>query len=369
MTDFSLLNKLKLHNGVNNRADIMVLTASPLPGGVAAEIGTLGLYNDQLSGNLWRKFGAANTDWVEVAQSTTMVTQTAHGLVVGTPVFNLAGVWTAADSSDSSKLGIALVLPVTVNQLLVAFSGPVTLTTAQWDAQTGDSGGLTAGEYYYVADGGGLASTEPTSPAYSNPIMLALSTTTAVILPLRPSAPAAAVATATALVQLSSGLTAGPVSNLTVSGLDLDADLSYSIEFFVEKVPSAKYNLSLRFNGASAAKYGNYYHGWSGGTFYAQEGPTTSGVLGQMNTTEGPLWCRLEVRKDPNVGIVMWAAEFTARPQSLLTIDHKGSVGESYGSWIHDGANVTTIDIFDSGGTNYSNFKYTIYTPRTIHLA
>lgn len=62
----------------------------------------------------------------------------------------------------------------------VKFAGPLTLTTEQWDAITGDSGGLTPLAIYYLsaADAGMLTTTPPTSPNYVTVIGFALSPTT-----------------------------------------------------------------------------------------------------------------------------------------------------------------------------------------------
>lgn len=58
--------------------------------------------------------------------------------------------------------------------------GIVDLTTAEWDAVTGGSGGLTPGAYYFVGDGGAgtqLVTTEPTGGAIIAPVGQALTAT------------------------------------------------------------------------------------------------------------------------------------------------------------------------------------------------
>jgi hypothetical protein len=63
------------------------------------------------------------------------------------------------------------------NTFTATILGRITLTTGQWDARTGDSGGLTAGEYYWTSStAGGLTKTQPTTGAVQC-LGVALSTT------------------------------------------------------------------------------------------------------------------------------------------------------------------------------------------------
>lgn len=55
--------------------------------------------------------------------------------------------------------------------------GTVTLTTAQWDARTGGSGGLTPGSYYYQDGTGNITATAPGGTRRVRPIGIAISTT------------------------------------------------------------------------------------------------------------------------------------------------------------------------------------------------
>ena len=61
--------------------------------------------------------------------------------------------------------------------------GPLTLTTEQWDARTGGSGGLTPGDTYYLssATSGGLTTTPPSHPDYETIIGFAISSTTMMV--------------------------------------------------------------------------------------------------------------------------------------------------------------------------------------------
>jgi len=66
----------------------------------------------------------------------------------------------------------------------VQFAGPLDLPTAEWDAVTGGTGGLTRGAYYYLssATAGHLTTTEPSSEGtFGIRVGYALSTTTMLI--------------------------------------------------------------------------------------------------------------------------------------------------------------------------------------------
>ena len=105
------------------------------------------------------------------------VTQTSHGLAVGDVIYNNGTNYVKAQADDTATLGLFVVSAVAdANTFTATFSGKITLSS------------LTAGEYYFVSNStaGAYVATEPTS-GYSNPILFALSTTEAVVLPYRPS--------------------------------------------------------------------------------------------------------------------------------------------------------------------------------------
>lgn len=133
-------------------------------------------------------------------------TQTAHGLSVGNAVeLDGSGNWIKADSSDVTKLAIGIVSTVAdANTVEVTFSGFISGLS-----------GLTTGEYHYTsaATPGLLTATEPASPNYSNPILLALSTTTGVVLPYRPSTPVQASSYAPVSSQYVTLATDGTLTN------------------------------------------------------------------------------------------------------------------------------------------------------------
>lgn len=115
------------------------------------------------------------------SNSTLAVNQTTHGFSVGQAIYYTGSLWALAKSDSQSTLGIGIVVAVPdANDFTVMFEG-----------YTSALSGLTAGNYYFVSDAtaGLLTSTEPTAPnSYSNPIYFAITATTGVVLPFRPSA-------------------------------------------------------------------------------------------------------------------------------------------------------------------------------------
>ena len=104
------------------------------------------------------------------------VTQSSHGLAVGDVIYNNGTNYVKAQANATGTLGIFVVSAVAdANTFTATFSGKITLSS------------LTAGQYYFVStsSAGDFTATEPTS-GYSNPILFALSTTEAVVLPYRP---------------------------------------------------------------------------------------------------------------------------------------------------------------------------------------
>jgi hypothetical protein len=111
------------------------------------------------------------------------------GTAVGTPLYSNAGVLTPAksDAAGSSRcIGLASSEGAAGEPGMHAqYAGPLTLTTAEWDARvTGQSGGLTPGAEYFVsaAAAGKLVVAAPSGGGqYVAPVGVALSATTLVI--------------------------------------------------------------------------------------------------------------------------------------------------------------------------------------------
>jgi len=125
---------------------------------------------------------AATKNYVDShgANSTEAITQTTHGFSVGNAIYYSGLAWAKAKADSADTLGIGVVGAVAdVNNFTVYYSGYITGLS-----------GLTAGQYYFVSDSsaGVLTATEPTTANnFSNPLLFALTTTTGIVLPFRPS--------------------------------------------------------------------------------------------------------------------------------------------------------------------------------------
>jgi len=106
-------------------------------------------------------------------------------LPVGTAVTPLSiggrvGPANAGSIVSAATSGLVVTPGVEGHSVNVRFSGLVTLTTEEWDAITGQEGGLFAGSTYYISDtvDGRITFTRPTTPGrFVTQIGLALSHT------------------------------------------------------------------------------------------------------------------------------------------------------------------------------------------------
>lgn len=108
-------------------------------------------------------------------------TQVAHGFSAGTVVAFDGGSWVLADSSNEDQLGRIVIESVSdVDNFIGVQVGTITVST--WD--------LVPGAFYVVdASGTGVPTLFTTNDAYpySNPVLQAITSTTAHVLPWRPS--------------------------------------------------------------------------------------------------------------------------------------------------------------------------------------
>lgn len=111
------------------------------------------------------------------------VSQTAHGFIPGRPISRTATGWVAASSASGLLACDALVSFVVDANTFMAQSAEgtsLTLTTAQWDAVTGNTGGLVDGEYYFLGTLGQLQRAKPSN--YVQVIFKAISSTQVILL-------------------------------------------------------------------------------------------------------------------------------------------------------------------------------------------
>src|SRR6185369_10687560 len=113
------------------------------------------------------------------------VHQVAHGFVVGNVISDGSSSWAKANNGTSTLTADAIVQTVTdVDNFIAQQLGTLTLTTGQWDAVCGTSGGLTRGDYYWVdSTAGKLTATQPSgSSNFQQCALKAMSTTQAEVL-------------------------------------------------------------------------------------------------------------------------------------------------------------------------------------------
>lgn len=108
--------------------------------------------------------------------------QVGHGFVPGNAITFLDGSWILADATSADKLGRLIVESVTANSFVAVQIGHVEVSN--W--------GLTPGKYYVVDNTGAgtleeYVSTSIPNFTYSNPIIQAITSEIAQVLPWRPS--------------------------------------------------------------------------------------------------------------------------------------------------------------------------------------
>jgi hypothetical protein len=128
----------------------------------------------------------ALTDYIDERDIIQVTNNTGGPLVVGTPVYQTATANEAAKAQANALATarvLGLVLDISIADAAsgsVLTDGRLTATTGQWDAVTGQVGGLTTGARYYVsaATPGTLTTTPPTADGHViAPVGTAKSTT------------------------------------------------------------------------------------------------------------------------------------------------------------------------------------------------
>jgi len=128
------------------------------------------------------------SQWVAEPDNTCMnIHQVSHGFSTGQAVYFTGTSWNLAKADNPDTLGIGVVSVIDANNFYVYFSGNLEGLS-----------GLSAGDFYFVSDAtaGLLQLTEPTTTGnFSNPLLFALSSTSAIVLPYRAVEIAAAMPT------------------------------------------------------------------------------------------------------------------------------------------------------------------------------
>lgn len=119
----------------------------------------------------------------------------AHTFDEGEPIYHTGSVWASAKADASTTTADAIVVNVAdANNFTYTTAGDLTLTTGEWDIVTGDSGGLTAGEVYWLNQNtAGLLTTFRPNAGIAQPLLKAISTTVAVVFMGEPHAASGSV--------------------------------------------------------------------------------------------------------------------------------------------------------------------------------
>jgi hypothetical protein len=109
--------------------------------------------------------------------------------VVGTNTFSIGqcvrisntGAWVLAQADSGDNLAQGIIIDRDSTSFTVAVSGPMVLSTAQWDAVAGTSGGLIPGVKYYLSASvpGAITSIQP---VINQVVLQAVTSTTALLL-------------------------------------------------------------------------------------------------------------------------------------------------------------------------------------------
>ena len=103
-----------------------------------------------------------------------------NNFLPGTPVrIGIGGTWVAAQAGNRTTLAQGLVYSNTGTFFNLISAGKITLTTNQWDALTGETGGLTPGNIYYLSETPGMISPVPVRK--SQILLYALSATEGIV--------------------------------------------------------------------------------------------------------------------------------------------------------------------------------------------
>lgn len=195
-------------------------------------------------------------------------TQTSHGFSAGDVVAFYNGSWVLADSSTADKLGRLVVESVTTNTFIGVQIGNITV----------ESWGLTAGKFYVVTEVGDGSITEyigATNPdfAFSNPVLQALTSTTAQVLPWRPSLGATPIAQGQEYTQQE--IPTATSGNEAATGITLDFTpfADGSVQVFVNSV-------------AVTESYGDK----TGDVYFSNDGGTTAKALADIEVGDELIW-------------------------------------------------------------------------------
>ena len=197
-------------------------------------------------------------------------TQANHGFTAGKVIAYNSGSWVLADSKSADTLG-RLVVETVVDA--------DTFTAVQIGTITVDSWDLTPGTFYVVdeSDSGSLAVfVDPTDPQfqYSNPVIQALTATTAHVLPWRPSLGAQAEAVGEEYSQ-------ADLTPLTTNGDGSATGIT------LDYTPFADSTVQVYLNGVAVTEsYGDK----TGDVYFSADGGVTSKTVSELIAGDELYW-------------------------------------------------------------------------------
>lgn len=115
-----------------------------------------------------------------------LVAQTAHGFVNGNAIYKNGTDYAKADADALASAAIGVVSDASnPNLFVVVFGGTFSLTTTEWDAVLGTTGGMTPGTRYYLSStAGNMTSVAPSTRRQR--VIVALTATLALVCPDEP---------------------------------------------------------------------------------------------------------------------------------------------------------------------------------------
>lgn len=194
--------------------------------------------------------------------------QTSHGFSGGDVIAFNNGSWILADASDANKLGRLVVESVTTDTFVAVQIGNIEVSG--W--------GLTAGKFYVVTEAGDGSITEfigATNPdyAFSNPVLQAITSTKAQVLPWRPSLGATPVAQGTEYTQQEVPTVTSGNNATTGITLDFTPFADGSVQVFINSV-------------ALTESYGDK----TGDVYFSNDGGTTARALADIEAGDELIW-------------------------------------------------------------------------------
>jgi hypothetical protein len=194
--------------------------------------------------------------------------QPAHGFSPGNVIAFLDGSWVLADASTAEKLGRIVVESVTANDFVAVQVG--TIEISAW--------GLSPGKFYVVDETGNgtiaeFISNDSPNFAFNNPVIQAITSEKAHVLPWRPSA---------GVVPLAQGQehTQNTVS-LVTSGQGSSTGIS------LDYTPFSESTVQVHINGiAIIESYGNK----TGEAYFSNDGGATAALLSEISAGSIIYW-------------------------------------------------------------------------------